>query len=71
VQRTKTLGLIAIPGNFGRFERLVTGTGLGVKEPEQFLQHCGIGRIPQKRAFTAHQDEILILELLQVMRQRL
>src|SRR5579862_3213057 len=63
------LPLPAKLSNLGRLDRLVSSTALGVEEPEQLLQHRSIGAVTQEGALAAHRDEILILELLQVMRQ--
>ena len=52
------------------FDGLVARAALGVQETEQFLQNGGVGGVPQKGAFAAYRDQILILELFQVVRQR-
>ena len=57
-------------GDLRRFDGFISRATLGIKKAKQFLKNCGIGRVPQERAFTAHSDEFLVLELFEVVRQR-
>jgi hypothetical protein len=51
-----------------RFDSFVARTALGVKERQNLLKRGGIRHVPQERAFTLYRHEVLVLELLQMMR---
>src|SRR5215472_842046 len=52
-----------------RFDSFVSGAALVEEEAEQFLQRAGVGCVPEKRALTADRDQVLVLQLVEMMRQ--
>src|ERR1035438_9304716 len=48
----------------------ISGTALRIKEAEQFLQRIRIGAIPEVGSIPTYCDQILILELVEMMRKR-
>jgi hypothetical protein len=52
------------------FDCLISSAAFGIEELQQFLECYGVGRVPQKGAFTTHVHELFILQLLQMVRKR-
>src|SRR4051812_25917805 len=63
--------LLTAQANDGlRFDGLIAGTALGVEEAEQFAQPIGVSAVAQERTFASDLDQALMLQLLQMMRER-
>src|SRR5271157_5334645 len=59
--------LFAQHNDLFRFDCLVAGAALGIKETEQFLQRLSIGGVPQEGAVAADLHQAFILELVEMM----
>ena len=55
---------------FLRLDGFVPGAALGVEKPEQFLERLGVGAVADERLFALGGDQLVVLQLLEVMRQR-
>ena len=51
-------------------DRLVAGAALGEQEGDDLLQRRGVGGVAKERALAPHANEVFVLQLVEMMRQR-
>jgi len=51
-------------------DRLVAGAALREQESDDVLKGLGVGGVPKEGALASHRDKTLILQLVEVMRER-
>src|SRR3989442_12761173 len=62
--------LLADLNDLLRFDCLAAAATLGVQEAEKLLQAFRVGDIAQESAFPPHNDQLLVLQLIQIMGER-